>query len=176
MDELVKAIATLLQALFPTDYAAYTNTSGNSIVPIFHGYDNKIVPPNKNNYVIITSISDENMSLGFMPVYDSATQKNTYYGIMSTLFFIDMYGDKAENNARVLNALCQNGYANTYFRLNNYSCSVHKAKAPRNLTDTFGREMYNKRFLVELELFNNVSQAISIPNFTSGTINLTWAP
>ncbi len=175
MDALYKAIIALLQSLFPTDYASYTNTSGNTIVPIFRGYDNKMVPPTGNNYVVLTSVVDSNMSLGFLPVYNSTTQQNTYYGIMSTLFFIDMYGNNAENNSRVFNAICQNGYANTYWDLNSHHCSVHSARSPRNLTEDFGREMYNKRFLVELEIFNNVSQVIPIPNFNTVDFTLYLA-
>lgn len=165
MDNLYLAIINLLKALFPTDYATYTNAGGNPIVPIFRGYDNNIVPPTGSNYVVVTSIHDKNISLGFAPTYNSLTQQNTYTAINSTLFYIDLYGNSAENNARIFNSVCQNGYANTYWDLNNNSCSVHQAKTPRNLSDIFGRDMYNKRFLIELEVFNNVSQTIDIPNF-----------
>ncbi len=165
MDTLYLAIINLLQALFPTDYASYINASGNTIVPIFRGYDNNIVPPTGDNYVIVTSIQDTNISLGFAPTYNSTTQQNTYTAANSTLFYVDLYGNNAEPNARVFNSVCQNGYANTYWDLNNYACTINRAKTPRNLTDIFGRDMYNKRFLVELEIFNNVSQTINIPNF-----------
>lgn len=175
MDNLYLAIINLLQSLFPVDYQSYTNTDGNTIVPIFWGYDNKIVPPIGNNYIIITSLLDSNMSLGVPPKYNSLTQKNTYTAIMSTLFYIDFYGDASENNARIFNSCCQNGYVNTYWRLNNHPCSAHKAKSPKNLTDIFGRDMYNNRWLVELEIFNNVVNSVNIPNFNKVDFNIKIA-
>lgn len=175
MDNLYLAIINLLRTLFPTDYVPYTNTSGNTIVPIFKGYDNNIVPPKNNNYVILTSIIDENLSLNIVPKYNSTTQQNTYTSVINTLFYIDLYGDNAENNARSFNSYCQNGYANIYWDINNYPCSVYKVKKPRNMSDIFGRDMYNKRFLVELELINNVNNTINIPNFNEIDFNLILA-
>lgn len=175
MNNLYLAIINLLKSLFPVDYASYVNSDGNTITPIFWGYDNKIVPPKNNNYVIVTSISDSNMSLGVAPKYNSLTQQNTYTAIMSTLFYIDFYGDNSENNARVLNSCCQNGYANTYWRLNNNQCTIYKAKSPKNLTDIFGRDMYNNRWLIELDVFNNVSNTVNIPNFNEVDFNIKIA-
>jgi hypothetical protein len=175
MDNLYLAIINLIKTLFPVDYASYTNTDNNSITPIFRGYDNKLVPPITNNYVILTTLSDKNMSLGIEPNFNTTTKANTYTGIMSTLFHIDMYGNNAENNCRILNTLCQNGYANMYWNMNNYACSVHKVKTIEDFTDIFGRDMYNKRYLLKLEVFNNVVNTITIPDFNVVDFNLYLA-
>lgn len=175
MNELYKAIIDFIYSLWgSSDYSPYINKDGNSIIPIYKGYDNKLLPPKTNNYVILTSENDTNMSLGWLPYYDNVTHKNTYATLASTKFKIDMYGDNAENNARVLNMLCQNGYANQYWNINNYKCSTYEVKSPINLSDIFGRDMYNKRFLIELKVFNNIVQKLSIPYFDNVNVHLHW--
>lgn len=171
MNDVYNAIIALLNNLFPTDYANYINKDGNSINPIFKGYDNKMLPPQTNNYIILTSISDKNMSLSNTPKYNKLTHKNTYISILSTLFYIDFYGNNSENNSRIFNNLCKNYYANTFWQLNNYAVSINKIKTPQNMSDTFGRDTYNKRFLVELEVFNNVINQLDATYFTDFNIN-----
>ncbi len=172
--QLYNAVISLLNSLFSTDYVTYTNSSGHQINPIFKGYDNNIVPPKNGNYVILDALEDTNMSLGWSPYYNATTKQNTYGMLVSTKVTIDMYGTNAEDNARVISALSQDGYANLYWLMNNFNCSIHEVKKPINLSDIFGRDMYNKRFMVEIKLFNNVVSKLNTPYFTDVDLKLNW--
>lgn len=173
MDDIFTAIMALLGQVFDSDYPEI-NTGSFQGRPIVQGYQNNFTIPATGKYVIITSRSDTNMSLKWEPSYDSTTQQNTYATLMSTPFMIDMYGDNSEDNARILSAICQNGFTNQFWLINNYACRVHKVRAPRNLSDIFGREMYNQRWQTEIEIFNNVATTLSVPNFTEIDFKLTW--
>jgi hypothetical protein len=162
MDIYFKALISLILDLFE-DYPQYTNSSGSLITPIFRGYDNGIVTPKNGNYIIITSTADSNMSLSGGVRYNATTHKNNYSTLISTRFNIDIYGNKAEENARTLYMLCQNSYANIFWEKNQIPCSIYKIKKSNNLSDVFGRDMYNKRFLLEVEIFNNTSIDKDIP-------------
>lgn len=174
MTELYNAVIQLLINLFGDTYKPY-NVNNGQILPIFKGYDNKIVPPTNSDYVILTSDVDKNMSLGFNPLYNKDTHQNTYISLLSTIFHIDLYGQNAEDNARILNDVCQNGYANTFWRINDYKCSVYEVSQGVNLSDIFGRDMYNNRFKVDLKIFNNVVSKLNIPYFTEAQTNLRLA-
>lgn len=167
MDDCYKAIISLILDVVGQDYPQYTNSDGNLITPIFRGYDNSIVLPKNNNYIVVTSLYDENMSLGWQPVYNKNTHINKYGTLMSTRFNIDIYGNNAEKNARIIYMLMQDGYANLYWKIHDNPYSIYKVKKANNLSDIFGRDMYNKRFLLEVDIFNQIEKELPVDYFNN---------
>lgn len=176
MDKIYKAIIELIKSILPNEFVSFKSNEGNDIYPFYKANDNNIILPKNNKYVVIRHDIDHAMSLFMVPRYDKINKKNIYTSINSTNFYVDIYGDHADDNSRQIHACIKNGFANEFFLLNNYmELSIHNIKDIKNLSDVFDRDTYNKRYLLEFSIFNQIENTQDAINFDKFKFKLTLA-
>lgn len=154
------AIKALILDQFSSDYPASS---------IFQGYPNNDVRPQNNQFVVMTLLPTNSMMLNPVVQYDSTTEETSYQNINTADWQVDFYGSPAQADAIQFKLLLEVLYANDFFNINDYGCSVHTVRQMPNLTQTIDSQMYIPRYAVLFSLFYNNIVTVSEPGFDTAT-------